>query len=1640
MGEQYKKWIIINLVSLFFLVSLLSLVSANNYTSELSLISAETVYGLGERIEVKGTLYLSNYSSGTLISNHTVVVNASLNLSIINKTDNVKINSFILNTTSDGSFRSRSDYYPSEVLVSAPSSPGTYYLRLNYTDPNNETWWAQNEIFVSSAAVDLLEVRTDKVSYKQSETLTILAEAIRELAGKRVYLANVTINGSIQNSSKSGIENFSCMTATTGKCSVSTTAPSSLGLYYVEVNTFKAFTTIKVEAFKASVLMKDKLGKSIRNVFSEGEDASVEVTLPSYTSSNTYTFVGVVKNTAGSIVENISSTSLIQNNSFTNRYTWTLDGIGFPKGKYTVVVNVTDSSSNLVQVKTSFEVRSWSLAVKKAETNSNFIYEYSAFPNTTVNLQIYPTYRVNGSVISTINTSTAVNISILDTFSNIHAKANASWNVSCSNNGCYEFTIRVPNRTGDYSLLTKVTFDTDDQSQTKVIHVINKTLTAQSTNSDSLLKDLFSTNEYIYITLSARNETSAINLTNATILRLTYSNGTELSYTEVGNLSSVNLSNNISEWAWGVNSQRLKVDPPRTGGLYSVSIEGDNNTATTITQFTINPYDICAVTKDTAGSVGSGNYYSYQFKTSDTIYFELRMFQADNPAGRASFGNTTNSTSYGLSTACKDFSQTKQVVSNATISIEEVKNLNTGKIFTINTTGSACQADGTNGAYTCTVAPNGTWDAGPYGVKFKVIGQDGTTSDIEYGSFEARSFYINAYSSTWSNKPSANISLTIDMYEAGSNWWGSVGSAGLKGTITLEKIEYMGRQGEWLWPPIDYDYNTTRINSTSITSGRGTMSLLYNATKNNAWATGSYRAVLKGVDDEGNTDYGYGYFEVKQWETYGSPVDCSGTICTSLYNINSKENVTLYITIMNAGEWGTSGTSIGTNVSIKVKKISDCRKWPCTDLNTSSYTSNSITVNQSNGWYWASTNLNKNYTISLNTTSGSWGTGYWQVVLDVNGTETGTAWFNTVAFYTEAKPTDSTGANYKSSIKSNEAKYFDVKTLRSQKSGGYYYISYNLTDYINTTIEDLTLSIWDQGTYNARQLNYPEDINVSIVNGGTVINGSKIVNITYINGSNWQSGYYNGQLTLKDSLNQTANAWLWFQVQPFRVSISMNSTNVDTEGCIAGTIDIYEPSWYSNVLQNGTYNISSVKEDSWSGSSYSTTTYTNFTPSANFVNRTGISLCPNSGSWGSGSWGNYHYLKVSVQDASGNKEQGWVNFRTLPFTVNWGSIVGGSNVLKNSPITVPVNLSKASDGSAATGNVSLVYQWSWDSYQSSKKEYVFNVGQCWSNVSSSCNITGIKNMTIYPPASGWKEGYNYIQGNWKSSTGTAVDEYSSLYFSVKDVYNGYWSNYNASGQWQYNFAPNDNVSLRLYVRDQNQNSIVVNVTKVEYALSSNCWSEYCKSYTTANYLVGSGSNTNVSDSAAITIIKGSSNWSKGTMTVRATVQAANGSSGSSVISGGYAYIKDLSPPTVNLTAPVTSQNITSSALAVNWTTVEDAKCYINLFNFQNFRAWYCLQSSYYPINSSADYCSTSLFNGTSYYSEYISTDYRSYGNGSSWSWGSQSTGLSTGGTTHNYQFNVSKLKAQDYGIQVYCYDEDWNAAYGWATVKVNASG
>ena len=1611
---------------------------AETYVADLGFITSQTIYTTNERIELQGTLTLSNYSSnGSIITNRTPIFNATVNISLINKTTGNLVSSTALNTSSIGQFYSRSDFFSAALLISAPATVGDYYLRANYTDPANVTWFTQVEIHIVNQTVDRLVVSSDKLVYSAGAPLIIIVEALRDVGDRIVYIENISANGSIRDADKTILSSFNCTTGSTGKCTVATTASSSVGFYYLELENFKAFSTFEVAPFTINLEMKDEFGTAIKHIFDEGEQASIEVGAITSNQSDVYTFDGVVRNSANTAVLNITSTTLNSSNSFTNRFTTTLDGVHFPAGSYVVYVNVTRSTGGIVRATTSFQVRSWGLYVEKRATGSGFAYEYSAYPGSLTWYDIIPTWRANGSVVRDINIS-SINISLIDLFNNPLSVANATFNATCRSS-CYQFNLTLPTTAGEYSVSVIVSHNNDAQHFRRRVRVVTASMFAQSTDKDGSLKELFGTNELVYLSLSAENATGTINLSSASVVSVIFMNGTESNYTEQATFELVNTSNGALEWAWNSTLQRIKLDTPKAGGVYNVHLTGQNGTAATSTRFIINPYDVCVVPKSTAGQVTNGqSYYLFQFKTSDVIYLELKVTQADNPLGRAASFNTTesNATSqYGLRSACSVDTQTQQVVNNATITISKVVNTLTGKVFTLNSSETFCQADDNEGGYTCTITPVGNWDGGGYGVTLEVVSADGQISDMAHAAFEARSFYLYAYSTTYQNKPTTNITLTVYIYEAGNNWWGSIGSGGLSGTVSVEKIEYQGRDGEWIWPPIAYPYNISLVNTSQVTNGGGTISLPAANAPSGVWDTGYYRAVLKGIDNGGNVDYGYAWFGVKRWEVYASPVECIGTSCSSTYNINAKNNITLYVTITNAGQWGQTGQDLGSNVTISVKKIQDCRKWPCSDYNTSKYNATSITVTRSSGWYWSSANTS--YLLNINVTPGttSWNTGYWQVLLDVNGSETGRGWFNTVAFYVEARPTDSNGTNWKYSIKNNESMYFYVTATKTQK-GGYFVSGYNTSDYLNVTIDSSILRRWDQVTQRMVELRHPTDYNITILGGGSVINGTRTINFTP-NG-NWSSGYYWGELTLENLQNETATAWLWFQVRPFRVDIQVRQYSIDNDACVNGTLSIYEPDWRVNTVLNGTYNISGVTERVYSSGSSTLRTYTNFTPSGTFSGNTSLTICPAGSTWPGGSWGNYHYLAVQVRDSAGNSDDSWLSFQTIPFQVRWGGIIGGSHVLTSANVVLPANVTKATSGAATTGNLSKVYQWRFDSWRSVLEEYNFSVGGCDTRTAGvrSCAVNGTQNVTIYAPSGGWKVGYNYLQSEWSSpsSTATRITDWTGFNFNGISVYTGWWDNVNASGSFKSAFALNENITIRLNVRDTNGSTITtVNVTGVEYALSSNnCWSDSCRQYTSGTYSLIDTPALQLTGSAILTVQPPTGNWTRGTMYLRATVSGVNGTA---TITSGSVTIRDTTPPKITILTPQLNATVNSSTFDANWTTTEASNCRLQMMNYNTFNASRCMNTT--VANPSA--CNNTLFSGSGYYLEVVDANYRSRTEGASYSWGFGSTGLVTGGVSHSYIVSTSNLSVQHYAVEVTCSDVDWNNAVNFTTILVNVT-
>ncbi len=1648
------------LASVVFSIFCLSLASAY-YITDFSFTVPQSVYTTGERLEIRGSLLMKNYTAnGTLVSNYTVVANATANITIGNLSTNTTYN---VTTDNAGMFYTRSDYYTSAPLIYAPNYSGTYRLTAEYADPNNTRWFSSVEIRVVNQSIDLTRISPAKTTYNPSETIVIYAEAIRSVGDRVVFVSNVSINGSIQNvTNKTALSTFNCTTGANGKCSTSVTGPSAYGNYFIEANNYKAYSRFSVVPFTVNANMKDSTGKSYKSTYARGEQASIEVGTVTNDTSEVYTFSGYIADSKGNVIKTVDSTTLNSNNSYTNRFTFTLDTANFTLGTYYAQLTVSKTGDGSIDVLTSFEVKDWTFSVVKRSAASGFEYDYSAFPNMSLYFDIYPKWRGNGSVVAEINTSSFV-VNLTDKLNNNVANTTVAWNASCGNGGCYQFSIRAPTVLGSYIASVALSHDGSTQKARVPVYVLDTVIAAQATNADGSIKELFGTNELVYITITSYNfSATSINLSDAEVFFVTYMNGTEMNYTNVS-YGGVNGTNTPLEWAWNVTSQRFQVDVPKAGGVYSVVIMANNKTVSTTGRFMVNPYDICAVAKNTPGSVtassgSSSYYYVWQFKTTDTVYFELKTIQANNPLGKAtasnfSTGGNSSTSNYGMGSACSVNTQTQQVVNNATVTIVKVINTQNGIEYGVNTTASVCSASDNEGGYSCTVAPATKWDGGTYSVQMLLTGSDGS-SDVAYGLFEARAFYLYGYMNTWQNGPTSNLTATVRMYEAGNSWWSSYGSGGLAGTVKVEKIEYMGKDGDWIWPPVDSGYNVSALNTTSVTTGSGTLSISAANTKKGAWDSGNYRIILKGVDSAGNIDYGYAWFSVKLWDVYGSPVECSkSSTCQYKSYFNSRENVTLYIKINNAGGWSyndAGGQNLGGNVTIKVRKIDDCRSWPCKELNSSLYNATSIIVNGSSPWYWhSSVNTSSSYLIFINKSDSRWGTGWFNIILDVNGTDTGYAWFNTISFYASSKPTSSNGTGWKYSLKPRESMYFNTTTTKGYVNWNY---AYNSSDYVNTTVNDSVLRMWDQETYQTREFNYPQDFNITIVNRTDLqVPGNALINITH-GTNNWPVGYYWGELTLKNDDNDTANAWLWFDVRPFRVDLSVSTYEVDSSGCVNATLTVREADWSNNSVLIGNYTISRVFERVWSSGGSSLTTYTNFS-NTSFSGTRNATFCPNNNDWGSGSWGGYHYLSIVVNDTANNVSQtGYASFRATQFRTSWGGIAGGSSKRTNEPVNMTVSITKPTGG-IAQGNVTRIYQWRYDSttnYAGVLETYNFTVTNSTTCTSSSagsggCYINGSALISVSAPSRGWKVGYNYLYADWISTSGGRVDDYNGVYFTGLEAYNGQFEVVDANGNWASGFAPDKNVTLRLRVRDASYNDASsITVNNIQYGqYSSGCYSEWCTSFSTASWSwVSGGSGTTLtSGSGIIRIAPPSGGWGKGSYTVKTSV---TGSAGTSTISGSTFAIKDFSAPNITINTPTINLTYNTTNVTVfNFTTSESASCSISTEDYANFYSWKgCagLTGANSTSTGLVDACNYTYYgfkNGTKYLTEYVQSDYYSQYNGSLSVYRSTASNFTTGGTSHRYVMNFTNFYAQDYGTMIRCWDSDWNQGLAYVAFHMN---
>ncbi len=1589
--------------------------AANTY--EIQLVVSKYVFGPAENVSITG--YVRNISSNETTNTTTLVVGGNVSVSVLNST-NGSVSSYLFTTGENGTFYSLSSFHPNSTQILSPNISGTYAIFANYTQ-NNTDWTARANIVVVSTNIDDIEFQLPKVNFYAGENMVVTVKTVQKVGGSLVAIANVSLNISMRHANETIISSFNCTTGAAGTCNITTTAPSSAGTYMLEANNFVGFTNFKVVPFDVEAYMKDSSALTFKNIFSKSETGFVEVRVSynSTTPGGTYNATGTIVNASGDVVQNLSSIILNATNGFVDKLPFTVTST-MPVGFYTVNVSVIQSGGSEANTTSNFQVRDWSLTFTKAAKNSGFEYGYTAFAGTRVFFEAYPVNRSNGTVIE--NLTNNFTIELKNTLGAVLSNATASYNASCGGKPCYEFNITMPSTVGDYTLSVALNYSDDYQALERTLKATDITATAEPSDSEGLLKELFGTNEFVYIKLSTKNQTTNITASSAEIADIIYENGTKLSYSQ-GNITNMNLSDSTLQWAYNATSGRLIIDPPKTGGGYLIEVYVNNKSAAVTTRIGINPYDVCTSAKGSADT--STSDYWYQFRTSDTIYFHIKISEAQNTAGRALSNASGHNGTYGRGSQCSFDSTTKRSINNATITIEKVLNAQGGKTETLNTTSSTCTATDTTGGYICTVqASDNRWDGGRHIVTFNVLGDDNITSAKAAGFFEARAFYIYGYSSNWANKATSNITLNLNVYEAGSGWWNS--GSGLSGTAAVDSINYYGGVGEWIWPPIKYDYNVTGLNIT-ITGGSGTVTLPANRSSKVRWDGGYFSAVVK-VTVNDQIDYGEAWFSIRNWDLYATPVEVRGNSFDTKYSVNSRQNATLYVKIGEAGDYSdfSGGRPIGGNVAISVKKILDYSQWPPIEMASTNFTSNTITVNASSPWYSsANVDTHGKYLLNISPRSGRWESGYYSVIIDINGTENGYGWFNVISFYINTQPTNANGTGYVYNNKGNGPVYFNITTTKSQKS------FYSSGDYVNATITDLVLRSWDSSTQSQRELTYPAQLNISQL----LVNGSAVVAINYTNGT-WPSGYYYGEIKMRDtSDDSTAKGSLWFSIQPFRVSSTTSSYNVGTKENVTVNISIYEPDWSSSTLLNANYTVVSVKETSWNNGAYRITnlnySYTN--ASGVFRNNTLLAINPSNGKWTPG----YKSGIILVKDnATNSTQETWFSFRATSFT-DTVTRLSSQNVGSADNVTVNITLTTPA-GAKGAGNLSSAFYWGYPS----KIRYRFVIGSCDSATSTRCFINGSANVTVLPPSGGWREGYNYLYFEYvePDDSSALTESYNSVYFYVRQPISGYMYAVGSNGYSQYDFGQTENVTMYISsMQNLSGNNVAANVTNVQIAkTNSGCWSESCRSYQNATWQVvlnNSGGFTNapgtgINGSGYIRINASGGTWETDDYAVKVFV-TQTGTSNTGVIKDATFRVKDKKGPVINITSPTREQAINASSFWINATTSEGAVCYINLMDYGTYDRNNCGINGTNSTNSTNSACNTTRYNNaTTFYFSTISKWYTPSGNQ-----------LYTDSTTHYYNHTTGNMPVpQNYTVRLDCYDEDWNYATNATTFYLTGRG
>ncbi|MBI4360372.1 hypothetical protein HY572_01215 [Candidatus Micrarchaeota archaeon] len=1474
---------------------------------DLKLFVAKNFFDQNESIELFGTLFNVTATSG-VASTFTPLANQNITINFTNSSGNLT-NQYNFTTDVNGSFYSNSSFYPSATLVYAPNVSTVYTLRAGYLE-SGAVYFSSVSIQVGNATVQHLLLQPNKAEYAPGEAMNVTATALRGTGTQAVKVANVFVNGTVRYLNQTILQNFSCTTGSDGSCTANMTAPGSAALdtFVLEANHFLGYSLFYVTSFSVIVEVRDQEGKQIKDVFAQTESGVVRVgirvnnTVPS---SGNYNATVQITHSNGTLVQALSSLTFNANNTYTNQSTFSASTLG--EGTYVVNVSATDAANNVRRVQRAWlQVRAWTLDFQKSVANSGFEYGYTTLPNRTLRFEVLPQFRANGTIITGIASTFRYDLKT-PLGVTVQNASSATYNASCNVSGCYEFNLTAPSAIGTYLLSVTMTSGGVSRTQTKTLFVNGLTGTASTVDSAGLSKAVFGINEFLNINFTLKNATGVVNVTNASVISVTYENGVDSNYSQQTNLSLMNTSDAVLQWAWNASSNRLVLDVPKQGGLYSVEAYINNQSAKTSVQFFANPYDTCFSAKASASE--SASDYFWQFRPSDTVYMQITVTEAENAVG----GNTSSitaalSNNYGRGNSCSFNSNQKQSVVNASINITQALNLEKGAAESLNLTASGCQSLSTQGHYLCTLKPNDTaWDTGKYAVEFSIRSQDGNVSDVGNAFFEAREFYVYGYTTNWINKPASNITLNIQVYEAGSGWWTS--STGLSGTASLQRVEYHGNIGEWFSSSTPFNYNTSALNSSTIANGAGTLTLNANGTPSGAWPAGYYTARIQVTTDDGRTDYGDAWFEVRNWDAWAQQVDVD-TAIQYRYSNAPNQTVQLYLRITNAGEYSDNGgNSLGGNVTVRVKSIDQWTSNGRIELPRSQYTANPITVNQSSPYPGSLT-----YTTHiLNITPATqFPTASFNVVLELNSTQNnvnlrqqGWGWFTIKAFHAEAQPVNLTTGAYQYTSRGKSAMGFNVTTAMDQRNS--YQSGLSLASLINTTIVDLRLTqgVYEAGQYRSSTLSYPQNINFSptYVNGSTKINVSKNV-------GNWSAGWYWGEMTLQDSAGARQNAYLWFSVEPFIIQLSYPNNRIGRSDNLTGTIAITDPGNGANMnTSTSNYTITQIREVRWTNAGQTTRNaviYGNQSWNGSLANFT-FQPPAATGKWQPSDWG-WANVEVVVRDESDNSTRTqWMGFQVLSFDPQI-TRTSNQNIAANANVTLSVLMRQPNGSGHAAGNLTQIRYYDYSTYQSKIASFVVN-GSCASwNSTGGCmlnstyqypNGTQIAQtlpVTVVPQSGSWPEGYNYLEFDFTdtSDASVLVRPSNNVYFNVvPPVRASYYFVNTSTMQSQYQFARTDAMGVNMYsFTDINGNALQVNVTNVEYYAGSE-WREALRQYTSVpsftvvgnlSKQIGSGS------SGVISIPAPSGGWPSGSVQLRVSLVKTGNTTVSGVIKGMSVWV------------------------------------------------------------------------------------------------------------------------------------------------------